>query len=321
MTPFDFAPAQSPTFYFIGVTTGQSSIMQVFPRWAQHLGLGACVLRGIDCELHDDPEVYRKIVGFLKHDEFSLGALITSHKLDLLRAARDMFDELGPHASQLGEISCISKRDGRLVGHAKDTVTSGIALDAIIPQDYWAETGAELCILGAGGSSLALTVNLQNRPAGTRPARICVTNRSEKRLTEMKRVLAGLDCPVPVECFFSPTPEHNDAVVAQLSDCSLVANATGLGKDAPGSPLTDATEFPRHGIAWDFNYRGDLVFLEQARAQEKTISLTVADGWIYFVHGWLSVMTDVFHMDVPSEGPAFDELSRIAAAAARRERR
>ena len=31
--------AEKPTFYFIGVTTEQSSIMRVFPKWAELLGL------------------------------------------------------------------------------------------------------------------------------------------------------------------------------------------------------------------------------------------------------------------------------------------
>ena len=35
-----YTPAMRPTFYFIGVTTAQSSIMKVFPAWAEYLGLG-----------------------------------------------------------------------------------------------------------------------------------------------------------------------------------------------------------------------------------------------------------------------------------------
>ena len=70
-----------------------------------------------------------------------------------------------------------------------------------------------------------------------------------------------------------------DAVVASLPPGSLVANATGAGKDIPGSPLTDAVVFPRRGVAWEFNYRGDLVFLAQARAQATERELLVADGW------------------------------------------
>ena len=91
-------------------------------------------------------------------------------------------------------------------------------------------------------------------------------------------------------------------------------NATGLGKDAPGSPLTDTAVWPEKGLAWDFNYRGDLLFLDQARAQQQARSLHVEDGWIYFIHGWTRVIAEVFHIDIPTSGPRFDELSRIAAA-------
>ena len=52
-------PAERPTLYFIGVTTGQSSIMQVFPAWAAHLGLRGAAIRGIDFPLHTYPAAYR----------------------------------------------------------------------------------------------------------------------------------------------------------------------------------------------------------------------------------------------------------------------
>ena len=116
MTGFNFEPAQCPTFYFIGVTTGRSSIMSVFPAWARYLGLGDCPIKGIDCKWHDEAEVYRRVVSFIKGDPHSLGGLVTTHKIDLLLACRDLFDELGPYARLLGEVSCISKRDGSLWG-------------------------------------------------------------------------------------------------------------------------------------------------------------------------------------------------------------
>ena len=96
---------------------------------------------------------------------------------------------------------------------------------------------------------------------------------------------------------------------------SLVVNTTGLGKDAYGSPITDAEKFPENGFAWEFNYRGDLLFLQQARAQEKSRHLHVEDGWIYFIHGWTRVVAEVFNRDIPTSGPAFDRLAEIAAAA------
>ena len=70
MLPHELASALEPTFYFIGVTTERSSIMRVFPKWARHLGLGDIPIRGVDCRLHDDPEVYRHVVEFLKATRF-----------------------------------------------------------------------------------------------------------------------------------------------------------------------------------------------------------------------------------------------------------
>ena len=47
-------PAKRPTLYFVGVSTGQSSIMRVFPAWAAQLGLDA-EIKGIDFPLACGP--------------------------------------------------------------------------------------------------------------------------------------------------------------------------------------------------------------------------------------------------------------------------
>ena len=310
-----FKTRRVPTLYFIGVTTGHSSIMRVFPRWADALGLDAEIV-GVDFALHDRPENYRRIVRFIKDDPLSKGALVTTHKLNLLEAARDLFDDLGPYASSLGEASCISKRNGRLTAKAMDPLTSGLALDAVASSERWT-SGAEALILGAGGSSLALTVNLLERALDglPHPSRLVVTNRSQTRLDEMREVHGALGSPMPVEYVFAPEREDNDRVCSEMSPGSLVANATGLGKDRPGSPLTEEAVFPVDGIAWDFNYRGDLTFLVQARRQQTERHLTIEDGWIYFVHGWTRVISEVFDIEIPTSGPELERLSEIAAQA------
>ncbi|MEO8411054.1 MAG: hypothetical protein ABI478_10820, partial [Propionivibrio sp.] len=96
---------------------------------------------------------------------------------------------------------------------------------------------------------------------------------------------------------------------------ALVINATGLGKDAPGSPLTNATVFPERAVVWDLNYRGQLVFLDQARRQAEARELQVEDGWTYFIYGWTRVIAEVFHVDIPTAGPGFESICQIAAAA------
>lgn len=314
MTTPMYPPAEKPTMYFIGVTTARSSIMKVFPEWARHLGLGDCAIRGIDLIPHDAPERYRAVVRHIRDDALSLGALVTTHKIDLLKACRDQFDRLDEYAELMGEVSSLSKRGRELVGHAKDPISSGLALDAFLPARHWEETGAEAFILGAGGSAIAITWHLMKPEHGAnRPSRIVVANRSTPRLEEMKRIHAHFGPGVPVEYHHTPRPEMSDRLVGGLRPGSLVVNATGLGKDGPGSPITDAAVFPRDGLVWEFNYRGDLVFLDQARAQRAARNLRVEDGWLYFIHGWTRVIAEVFHVDIPVRGPVFDELCRIAA--------
>ncbi len=316
MSVTEYAKAEKPTIYFIGVTTGKSSIMKVFPAWAKFLDLGDCVISGVDLKWHDEPESYRRIVEHIKTDELSLGALVTTHKIDLLTACRDQFDELDEYAELMGEISSISKRDGRLVGHAKDPITSGLSAEAFLPADHWASSGAEAFVIGAGGSAIAVTWYMMRQDHGpNRPSKIIVSNRSTPRLEEIRRLHGKFDPAFPVEYHHTPSPEMSDAIMARLRPGSLVINATGLGKDAPGSPITDAAEFPTDGYAWEFNYRGELVFLDQANAQRQTRNLCVEDGWLYFIHGWTRVIAEVFHVDIPVRGPVFDEISRIAAEA------
>jgi shikimate 5-dehydrogenase len=252
--------------------------MKVFPAWAAHLGLNA-EMKGIDFAPNSDPAAYREAVTFIKGDPLSLGALVTTHKMNLLRASRDLFDDLDPYAQTLGEISSISKRGLRLVGHAKDPISAGASYDAIVPQGHWGQ-GGTLCILGSGGSSLALTLYLHNKAkAGEEvPSRIVVTARREASLAEMRHVHADIGFAIPIDYRLAPTPVETDAIVASLPPTSMVVNATGLGKDGPGSPLTDACEWPERGLVWEFNYRGDLVFLDQARAAATLRDLTVHDG-------------------------------------------
>ncbi len=311
-----YSPATKPTFYFIGVTTGKSSIMKVFPLWAAHLGLGDVEMKGIDMALHDSPERYREVVDFIKHDPLSLGALVTTHKLDLYAAARDMFDVIDPHAVLMAETSCLSKRDGKLVCHAKDPISSGLALDGFLPENHFATTGAEVFSMGAGGSTIALTWHLSQVSRGAdRPSRIVVSNRSQPRLDHIREIHEAIASGVPVDYVLAPTPVDNDRVMAGLKPGSLIINATGLGKDAPGSPLTFDGVFPENGIVWELNYRGDLVFLDQAQAQEKARHLQIEDGWTYFIHGWTQVIAEVFDIDIPTSGPEFDQISRIAREA------
>ncbi len=299
--------------YFIGVTTRSSSITPVFPRWAERLGLGDVELCGWDFPLHDAPENYRAAIEFIKRDPLSLGALVTTHKIDVFTACRDLFDVVDPLTVSLGEVSSIFKRAGRLHGRAIDTVPNRLALEAFLPRDHW-RSGGDALVLGAGGAGTSLVWTLNHPQAGRgRPRRIHLVDRSAARLEHVRKLHATFADAVPLECQVVSSAAEADALLARLPPASLIANATGAGKDTPGSPLTDAAVFPERGVVWEFNYRGELLFLTQARRQAEARNLQVVDGWVYFLHGWTRTMADVFDRDLPTSGPLFDELGRLAA--------
>lgn len=303
--------ATVPTMYFIGVTTAKSSIMLLFPKWAKVLGFPNAVLKGIDLEIHADPTDYRKVVEFIKNDELSLGALVTTHKIDLYEATKDLFDEMDPYAQMFGELSCISKNKGKLYGHAKDPISSGLALERFIPKNYWRDNEGETLLLGAGGSAIAISSYLMNPEKGKDiPNRLIITDMNEKRLEEIEHILSKVNPDANVEYHLISSAKENDVLLHTLSDKSLIINATGLGKDRPGSPLSDSAKFPSSSFVWELNYRGERDFMHQAIAQEKIKQLQVEDGWIYFLHGWTQVIAEVFHLTI--EGETFRQIEEIS---------
>lgn len=294
---------------FVGVSTGSSSIMQVFPHWADVLGLPTRNLIGHDLPMDATPAQYRAMVEQIRDDPNHRGALVTTHKMNVYAAASDLFDELDPFAVSCGEISSISKRGDRLIGRAKDPITVDLALNDFLPSDHFARTGAEVVILGAGGSGTALSWALAERADA--PTRVTVTATTDEALEHLRAVHQQHGTPPDLIRYArTDTPAEAAALVAAAPAGSVIVNATGLGKDRPGSPLPDDVAFPDEAHVWEFNYRGSLEFLHQARAQEAARSLHVVDGWRYFIHGWSQVVADVFEVDLTPE-----IVERLATAA------
>ena len=281
--------------YFIGVSTGASSIHRVFPKWARLAGVDDAVLVGADIPLGGSPEQYRAVVSRIREDPQAMGALVTTHKVQIYTHARDLFTDFDADAQTLGEVSCIVHRGERLTGLAIDTLTSALALRDIIGS---APFRGHALILGAGGAGLALAVHLFREH---QPARVTLTDISAARLDQVR----GL---TPAECRLVSAPEDHDRLLEHLPPGSLIVNATGAGKDRPGSPITSRAHFPKDAIAWDFNYRGELLFLEYARAQ----GARVVDGWDYFLHGWSQIMARVLGFKLRPE--LFSAMRRIAEA-------
>ncbi len=262
--------------YFLGVTTAQSSVHRIFPRWAELAGAAGTKLIGVDLPVEAEPQVYRAAVERIRSDAESRGGLVTTHKVQVYRHAGDLFAGFEPDARLLAEVSCIVQRGGSLTGIAVDTVTSGMALRAFLPE--WPFRGSAL-ILGAGGAAAALAVQLYR---AHQPEQVILTDVSAERLQQVR----GL---TPARCELVHGPEDHDRLLSRMPPGSLVVNATGMGKDRAGAPITAAARFPEGAVAWDFNYRGDLRFLEHARAQGRHAE----DGWQYFLHGWSQIMARV----------------------------
>ena len=308
-----FEKANKRTIYFIGVTTTKSSIMKVYPEWAKALGLVDTEIKGIDIAIHEKPIIYREVVNFIKHDPLSVGALVTTHKIDLYNATKDLFEYLCPYATALGEISSISKKDGILCGHAKDPISSGFSLEQFVPKNYWMDFGGEVMIMGAGGSAISMGAYLMRKDfAGNYPTKIIITNRTKSRLEKIKNIFTQLSPEgISFEYHLCSETEQNDKILNGLKPHSLVVNATGLGKDRPGSPISDDAVFPNNSLVWEINYRGELNFIHQAIKQKNNKNLHVEDGWKYFIYGWTQVVSEVFH--IPIEGEMLECLDEIAS--------
>jgi shikimate dehydrogenase len=301
-TAYIIVQRQVPTMYFLGVTTGQSAMTRLFPLWAKVLHLAGAQLVGVDLPLQAEAEQYRRVVTQIKYDPLSLGALITSHKLDVWNAAQDQFDVLDSYAQLCHEVSCIVKHDSQIIGSAKDPINSGVALQHILGPQYWRRSGGHVLCLGAGGAGTAITVNLLQQPdPDNRPQRLIIVNDKQLGLEHLRAVVEQLSPTVAIDYVLNADPRRNDQLMAELPPGSLVINATGMGKDRPGSPVTDNGLFPMHGIAWELNYRGELAFLHQAQFQAQQRDLAVHDGWHYFVNSWADNIAEVFHIKVTPE--------------------
>jgi shikimate dehydrogenase len=297
-----------PTMYFIGVTTASSSILKVFPLWVEILGIDAQLI-GHDLPLDASAAQYREIVLHIKSDPLARGALVTTHKINLLHATRGLFDFLDANAILCDEVSSISKLNHRLEGHAVDTISSRLTWNHFVPDGHFARTDSSVLCLGAGGAAIAISVAVARLK--DRPKKFVCVDRDPARLEMLKRTHDQLETDVKFEYVLSENALENDARIARLEPGSIVINATGMGKDRPGSPVTDAVKFPQRAIIWELNYRGSLEFWQQAKSQAATNNLQLEDGWVYFLHGWTQVIAQVFHLEITPE--VFAKLERTAS--------
>ncbi|HEY7431002.1 MAG TPA: hypothetical protein VH641_09740 [Streptosporangiaceae bacterium] len=279
---------------FVGVATASSLIHRAMPAW-QPLLPTPCTVRGVDIQPGAGRAVFAALLDRIRDDESVAGAVVTSHKISLYQAGLLRFDWLDPLAVACEEVNSIRRTPAGLRGWARDPVSVGRVVDEIWPGG----TGQVIC-LGAGGTARALARHLGMARPGVRFDCADTDAAAVQRLTG----LAGW----PVTGYTGSGPW--DHLVGTAPPGSLIVNATGLGKDRPGSPTTGQVRFPEGSTVWDLNYRGDLAFLRQAQRQAAPSGLRVHDGWQLFCHGWAAALTVILGM--PEDGGLG---GRFAAAA------
>lgn len=288
------------TVLFLGVSTAASGTAKLFPRWMEAIGIDAR-LEGIDLPLGSPPHEYRRFVSRLEGEPGIAGAVITSHKLDLYRSCSDLLTPADPLVEIMGEAACLARGKNGLEAHTVDPLSSRLALHEILKARSGRVAGA--LVLGAGGAGLAVALSLPDLSAG----RVTVADTRPERLEHAAQVFAGISQAGSITTSAIPPGAEADELVGSLPPSSLIVNATGLGKDLPGSPVTDAVAWPEGSLLWELNYRGDLTMLKQAGGRAAERSLETHDGWRLFMHGWALSLSLIFDLEVSA-----DDLERVS---------
>jgi len=306
-------------FYFIGVTTKQSAIARILPLWSDALNTDLDLI-GVDLPIDADPSEYRKVVSDLKNDPKALGSVVTTHKLKVFEHASSLFDEFDAVTELTKEISTIAKRGSRLAGLAlPECLSTTLALKNMLDPSYWRTHQSDVLCFGAGGAAQAIALTLLfdfesnsplSKPRLFKPQRLLLVDIDRMRLQSIADLLEPFRDNLEIEYICQTKAEDNDQLLAALPRGSLIINATGMGKDRPGSPLTDHVSFPIESVIWDLNYRGERKFFKQAKSQATGQALQIHDGWLCFLHGWTQALQLVLQQTF-SPGQ-FQQLAEIA---------
>ena len=152
-------------------------------------------------------------------------------------------------------------KNGKLIGHAKDPITSGKAMESILGKNHWqAHPKAEAMVLGCGGAGTAIIEQLLSREEENTPQKITGLEHNRGRLEKVRNDFSNTKKLILQES--GPTGDALAGIMTRLPPNSLIVNATGMGKDLPGSPVPKSIDFPEQVIVWELNYRGSLEFYQ-----------------------------------------------------------
>lgn len=292
--------------YFVGVSTQQSIINKIFPKWMEVLGFNV-QLQGIDIPLNASANIYRDCAKKIKESSDVLGALVTTHKIAMYSYANDVFDVLSDSARAFKEIGAIYKRNNMMGGEATDIISVNNAFNNIFEKVN--NKGSDICILGCGGAGIALGYAIL-KFYNANFNKVIMTDINFDRLEHAKKTLMTYDTEKKLQFVHVQSIQDNDIIINSLSNNSFVVNATGVGKDVQGSPISNAVQFPYGSCIWEYNYRGNLEFVKIAEEQAKEKHLSIYDGFEYFIYGWTTVISRVLNIDITKGN--FDLLANIA---------
>ena len=281
--------ASKSKFVFLGVSTGSSAVNLLFPRWCEVLGVD-WTLEGVDLPIGSDPGQYRNF-GFNARrpdnrciDNFTQGSCLRRREQPsrpsraFVRGVR----RSGSIASRWKEFWW---------GGVSDVASGGEILKSLFSSEQWLSGQREVLIIGGGGAGLAAAWNIAVNGIGS-ARRILIVEHSLERSSKIQDLVANWPTKCRVDVLSGSGSGDLD-VVTSFSDGSLIINASGVGKDQPGSPVSDSVVFPLASTFWEFNYRGDLPLMHRAYLQERFPRTKVEDGKRYFATGWSVVMSKV----------------------------
>jgi shikimate dehydrogenase len=276
--------------WFVGVSTSGSSAIALFPGW--------CAALGIDAELVpvDLAKAYRQLVGDLGADQEAAGAVVTTHKVAMFETSADLFISRDRSVDLFEEISCVTAGGGGLGANTIDPASVARTLSEILPRPV---DEASALVFGAGGAGTAVSAALLTDRTST--WNVTLTDTVDSRLAQAERIFSALSVQDRATLVRAGGSEDNDDALSKAPPGSFVVNATGMGKDVPGSPLSGRVSFPNRALVWDLNYRGELTLLDQARTQARDRGLRVEDGRRLFVHGWAEGLRQIFGREVAVE--------------------